>query len=335
MRIRASAIALCTLLLAACSIMPRESEGVAETPPASGAAGSEVPTMSAVALDPEESVRAELDGATLYDISFASSGGGRVSGWMVVPASEGAHAGIVYVHGSETDRDDFLDEATALATGGAVTLTLNAPFARTGDDRTGTLGNYFSPDAEADLNQQMLDDVSGAFDLLGARDDVDPALLGFVGHSWGASLGAVLALREPRSIANVLIAPRPSWTGFLRRSEDDFAGVISTVGEDGWEAYLASMEPYDAVPGVSNADGATIYLQLGTQDDVVIASDVDEWVEAAPPGTRIDRYPAGHALDASAVADRAEWLVDRLGLEPIPQEALAAVGLPDEASIVP
>ena len=254
--------------------------------------------MSPVALDPEESVRAELDGARLYDVSYASAGGGRVSGWMVVPEASGPHPAIVYVHGSETDRDDFLDEAIAMANGGAVALTLNAPFARAGNDRTGTLGNYFTPGAEAALNQQMLDDVSAAFDLLSARPDVDPQRLAFVGHSWGASLGAVLAARDPRSIANVLITPRPSWTGLLRRSEDDFAGVISTVGDDGWEAYLASMEPYDAVPAVSIADGG-IYLQFGTQDDVVIASDVDEWVAAAPEGTRIDRYPAGHALDAT------------------------------------
>ena len=291
--------------------------------------------MSPVALDPEQSVRAELDRATLYDISYASAGGGRVSGWMVVPDTDGPHAGIVYVHGSETDRDDFLDEAIAMAGGGAVTVTLDAPFARAGDDRTGTLGNYFAPGAEADLNQQMLDDVSAAFYLLAARDDVDSERLGFVGHSWGGSLGAVLATRDPRGVANVLITPRPSWTGFLRRSVDDFAGVISTVGQEGWDAYLTSMEPYDAVPAVSEADGATIYLQFGTQDDVVIASDVDEWVQAAPPGTRLDRYPAGHALDAAAVADRASWLVERLGLEPISADALAAVGLPDEASIVP
>ena len=291
--------------------------------------------MSTLAIDPEESIRAELDGAALHDISYASAGGGRVTGWMVVPDSAGPHAAIVYVHGSETDRDDFLDEAMALASGGAVTLTLNAPFARTGADRTGTLGNYFAPGAEADLNQQMLDDVSRALDLLAARPDVDPQRLGFVGHSWGASLGAVLAARDPRTVANVLITPRPSWTGFLRRSEDDFAGVISTVGEDGWDAYLASMEPYDAVPAVSDADGEAIYLQFGTQDDVVIASDIDEWVAAAPAGTRIDRYPAGHALDVAAVADRTQWLVERLGLEPIDADTMATVGLPDEASIVP
>ena len=143
--------------------------------------------MSPVALDPEESVRAELDGATLYDVSYASAGGGRVSGWMVVPEASGPHPAIVYVHGSETDRDDFLDEAIAMANGGAVALTLNAPFARAGNDRTGTLGNYFTPGAEAALNQQMLDDVSAAFDLLSARPDVDPQRLAFVGHSWGAS----------------------------------------------------------------------------------------------------------------------------------------------------
>jgi len=334
MRTRASAPIVVALLVAACAIMPRESGAAPSSPTGSEAGASEVPGMSPVALDPEELVRAELDGATLYDVSYASAGGGRVSGWMVVPEASGPHPAIVYVHGSETDRDDFLDEAIAMANGGAVALTLNAPFARAGNDRTGTLGNYFTPGAEAALNQQMLDDVSAAFDLLSARPDVDPQRLAFVGHSWGASLGAVLAARDPRSIANVLITPRPSWTGLLRRSEDDFAGVISTVGDDGWEAYLASMEPYDAVPAVSIADGG-IYLQFGTQDDVVIASDVDEWVAAAPEGTRIDRYPAGHALDATAVADRAAWLVERLGLEPIGADALEAVGLPDEASIVP
>jgi dienelactone hydrolase len=327
MRTRASATLLPTLILAACAIMPRESGGAPSA--------TEVPNMSPVALDPTESVRAELDDATLYDVSFASAGGGRATGWMVVPASDGPHPAIVYVHGSETDRDDFLDEATAMAGGGAVTLTLDAPFARRGVDRTGTLGNYFTPGAEAALNQQMLDDVSAAFDLLAARPDVDPERLAFVGHSWGASLGAVLAARDARSVANVLITPRPSWTGFLRRSQDDFAGVISTVGEEGWEAYLASMQPYDAVPAVSSADGEALYLQFGTQDDVVVATDVDEWVAAAPAGTRIDRYPAGHALDAAAVADRAAWLVERLGLDPIGADALAAIGLPDEASIVP
>ncbi len=283
----------------------------------------------------EESVRAELEGATLYDVSYASTGGGRVSGWMVVPEGTGPHAGIVYLHGSETDRDDFLDEAIAMASGGAVALTIDAPFAREGDSRTGTLGNYFEPDAEAALTQQTLDDLAGAWQVLAERPEVDPERIGFVGHSWGASLGAVLAGTGGPFAATVAITGRPSWTGFLRRSADEFAGVRSVVGDDGWEAYLAAMEPFDAVPAVGGADPDALYLQFGTADDVVVASDIEEWVAAAPAGTRIDSYPAAHALDADAVADRAVWLAERLAMEPITEEALAEVGLPDEATIVP
>jgi cephalosporin-C deacetylase-like acetyl esterase len=293
--------------------------------------------MSAVpALDVETSLRATLDGATLHDISYASPGGGRVSGWLVVPDGTGPFAGIVYLHGSETDRNDLLDEAMAMATGGAVTLTIDAPFAREGESRTGTLGNYFTPGAEAALTRQTLDDLARAFDLLGERPDVDPERIGFVGHSWGASLGAVLAATDGRAAASVLITGRPSWTGFLSgRYLEQMAGVISTIGEEEWQAYLASMEPFDAVPAVSDARGEALYLQFGSTDDVVIGEDVAEWEAAAPAGTRIDRYPAGHTLDADAVADRAAWLVERLGLEPISGEALGTVGLPDEATIVP
>lgn len=293
--------------------------------------------MSAVP-DPDvtTSVRAELDGATLHDISYASIGGGRVSGWLVVPDGTGPFAAIVYLHGSETDRDDLLDEAMAMAGGGAVTLSIDAPFARRGDDRTGTLGNYFTPGAEAALTQQTLDDLVRAFDVLAARPDVDPQRLAFVGHSWGASLGAVLAATDGRAAASVLITGRPSWTGFLRgRYAPQMAGIISTIGEADWEDYLASMAPFDAVPAVADAAGDRLYLQFGTFDDVVITEDVAEWEAAAPEGTRIDRYPAGHTLDAAAVADRAAWLVDRLGLAPIGAVALEAVGLPDEATIVP
>ncbi len=300
-------------------------------------AASSTPSAAATApaLAVEESVQAEIDGATVLDVSYASTGGGRVSAWMVVPTGAGPFAGIVYLHGSETDRDDFLDEAIAMASGGAVTLSIDAPFAREGVNRSGTLGNYFDPEAEAALTQQTLDDLERAWELLSQRAEVDPARIGLVGHSWGASLAALLAGTDGPFAATLAITGRPSWTGFLRANADDFAGERSVIGDQGWEAYLDAMEPFDAVPAVSGADPATLYLQFGTTDDVVVAADVDVWVAAAPDGTRIDRYPAGHALDADAVADRAAWLAERLGMADVGGEALAEVGLPDEATLVP
>ncbi|MGI8658453.1 MAG: alpha/beta hydrolase family protein [Candidatus Limnocylindria bacterium] len=202
--------------------------------------------------------------------------------------------------------------------------------------RTGTLQDYFDPASEAALTEQTVVDVQRAFDVLSARPDVDPARLGFIGHSWGASLGAVVAARDPRPAASVLITGRPSWTGFLLEAADRFAGSRALVGEDGWQAYLDAMAPYDAVASVGEVDADRLYLQFGTADDVVIASHVEQWLAAIQPGVKVDTYAgAGHALDAAAVADRARWLADALGLGPIADEALEAVGLPDRPTRIP
>ena len=50
--------------------------------------------------------------------------------------------GLVYLHGSETDRDDFLDEAVAMARGGAAAIVVDAPFSRTGTSRKAFLLNF-------------------------------------------------------------------------------------------------------------------------------------------------------------------------------------------------
>ncbi len=281
-----------------------------------------------------ETVHAELEGATLVDASYPSAAGGDVSAWLVVPDGSGPFPAVIWLHGSETDRDDFVDEALALASGGAISLLIDAPFAREGESRTGTLGNYFVADAEAALTQQTLDDLGRGVDLLAERPDVDAGRIGFVGHSWGAPLGAHLATTDPRVRASVLIAGRPSWTAYLR-DDPGIAGIRASIGEERWEAYLASMAPFDAVEAIGSVDPEAVYLQFGTQDDVVTGPDVDAWLAAAPAGLRVDRYPAGHALDATATADRAAWLSERLGFGPVTADALADVGLPDEATRIP
>ena len=244
----------------------------------------------------------------MQDVSWTSPGGGRVSAWLVVPPGAGPFAGLVYLHGSETDRNDFLDEAVAIAHGGAVSLVLDAPFARTGDSRHAYLQNYGLPERERGMTAQAIVDARRAYDLLIARPDVDSARLGFVGHSWGASLGAVLASVDPRPAALVLMSGRPSWTGFLRESNDGFAvSARDLYGPEKWERYL----------------------QYGTADDVIPTTISQELLDAAPDA-KVDLYDAGHDLDESATADRMAWVVDRLALAAIGADVIAGVGLPDE-----
>ena len=50
----------------------------------------------------------------------------------------------------------------------------------------------------------------------------------------------------------------------------------------------------------------------------------------AAAGARADMYEAGHALDDEATVDRVAWLVERLGMQPVPADVLATVDRPDE-----
>jgi cephalosporin-C deacetylase-like acetyl esterase len=278
----------------------------------------------------EGGVETRDNGVTVTDVNWASATGERVTAWLVVPPGEGPFAGLVYLHGSETDRDDFLDEAEAMATGGAVSLVLDAPFSRVGTDRRAFLQSYGLPERERDMTAQAIIDVRRAYDILVERDDVDPARLGYVGHSWGASTGSTLAAVDERPAALILIAPRPSWTGFLATSDDGWvAGARALVGAEKFDVYLEVMAPFDAMAIADQLDGERIYLQYGTIDEVVPPDVAQELIEAVPDAT-LSTYEAEHALDDAATADRAAWLVERLGLGPISPETLATVGLPDE-----
>jgi len=278
----------------------------------------------------EEAEPEDREGIAVHDVSWASPLGGRVTAWLVVPAGEGPFAGLVYLHGSETWRDDFLDEALAMARGGAVSLVLDAPFARLGENRRTGLQSYANPERERTMTAQAVVDVRRAYDVLLARGDVDPERLGFVGHSWGASLGVVLAAVDPRPASLVLICGRPSWTGFLRTTDaTSIQSERKRIGEAGWDRYLELMAPLDALAQIGSVDAQRLYLQYGTEDDVV-PTEVSAELIVAADGARADLYPAGHALDDDATADRVAWLVERLALQPIGSDVLATVGLPDE-----
>jgi dienelactone hydrolase len=335
----AGALLVCLLALGACAGSPpagAPGSAGASLPPVPSFPAEPVDAATLTAYDPglplderEEAEPRQEDGATVHDVSWASPFGGRVSAWLVVPEGDGPFAGLVYLHGSETWRDDFLDEAIAMAHGGAVSLVVDAPFARMGDDRHYALADFADPEDERAMTAQAIVDVRRAFDVLSARDDVDPERLGFVGHSWGASLGVVLAAVDPRPTSLVLIAGRPSWTGFLADADEEWvARERERLSAEEWDRYLRLMAALDAMAEIGNVDSTRLYLQYGTADDVVPVDVSAELIDAAD-GARADLYDAGHALDDAATADRAAWLVERLGLATIPPAALAEVGLPD------
>src|SRR5262245_57348256 len=81
-------------------------------------------------LDAKETLLYERDGAKVYDVTYASPKGGRVTAYLVTPAGKGPFAGIVFGHWGPGNRTEFLPEAKLYAEAGAVSLLVDYPWVR-------------------------------------------------------------------------------------------------------------------------------------------------------------------------------------------------------------
>jgi dipeptidyl aminopeptidase/acylaminoacyl peptidase len=158
-------------------------------------------------LDIQESTVVHRGGISIHDISYASPLGGRAPAYLIVPSGAGPFAAVIWGHWYQDgspylNRQEFLDEAVALAASGVVSLLVDGPVARPGyvaeRDPLGELQIKYRVQAILDMRR-------GA-DLLLARGDVDPRRLAYVGHSYNATTGAFLAGIDPRFKAFVLMA---------------------------------------------------------------------------------------------------------------------------------
>src|SRR5499426_3415328 len=149
-------------------------------------------------LDVKEHSVEERDGAKVYDISYASPKGGRVTAYLVTPATKGRHAGIIFAHPGAANRKAFLPEALMLARAGAVSLLIDDPSARPAEWRS-RMFVLTEPENDRATYIQAIIDLRRGVDLLLARPDVDAKRLGYVGFSFGATLGGILAGVERRT----------------------------------------------------------------------------------------------------------------------------------------
>jgi len=247
--------------------------------------------------------------ARVHEVSFPGERGDAVPAWLVAPDAGGPHAGLLFRHWGFGTRDSFRAEAEALARSGVVSLLVDAPGygARKGPRplfRAAGPARAYAEQAVADLRR-------GLARLL--AEGVDPARLGFVGHSLGASVGGLFAGAEPRLRAAVLMGG----TGRISRLWLPRAGA----------AERQALEPLDAVAWIGRSRAACLF-QYAERDEFIARADAEAYAAAAPEPKRVLWYATDHAFDAAARRDRAHFLCEQLGLGPLDEPALAAVRLP-------
>jgi dienelactone hydrolase len=266
------------------------------------------------ALDLKEHERQDRAGVSIYDISYASPRGGRVSAFLLVPARDTLHPGLLFMHPSGADRYAFLEEANVFCQGGAVALLIDAPHARPPQQ---PFLSFTARDRD-DLIQAVVDLRRGV-DLLIARPDVDARRIGYVGFSYGATVGAMLAGIEKRIKAYIIWGGGARLTNFLR-------GRGKAIPKAKLETYLEMMTALDSIYHVSHAAPSALFFQNGRLDKNVPEHEAEDLHQAASEPKRIAWYDAGHALNVQACRDRYDWLGEHLNLAPLSPALMKELG---------
>jgi len=231
-----------------------------------------------------------------------------VAAWLVRPndgaAPRDAFAGVVLWHWFSQqplgDRDQFLDEARELAGRGVVSLLPQGRFP------------WFEDPIGADRDVAAIEAEVARFaaglDLLAERADVDQARLAVVGHDFGAMLASIVAGREQRVRAAVLIAPTPRWGDwFLPFWEIDQERT----------PYLRALEPLDPQAQMASIAPRPVLLQLAERDYFVPLMAGFELRRASGESHALDvrQYNADHEMRSDdARRDRVAFLAEVLEL---------------------
>ncbi len=252
------------------------------------------------------------DGVSVFDVSYASPRGGRVRAYLVAPEAKGPHAGVVWQHGGNQDRNWFLPDAIRLAGMGVVSLLLDAP-----DQRPESMQRKDSPKNDMERARegmiQVAVDARRSFDVLAARPDVDPKRIGYCGLSFGAMLGADIAGVDKRFRTFVLIAGVVGFTNHYSTSPHPYIKRMrESMPKADFQRLLEAIGPLDAKHYLPHAS-VPILFQAARFDIGVPESDSKEFFAAAPQPKELKWYDTGHMInDPQAMSDRIAWLADHL-----------------------
>ncbi|HVP48375.1 MAG TPA: hypothetical protein VMT32_17395 [Bryobacteraceae bacterium] len=277
-------------------------------------------------LDLKDAGEEDRGGVTVHDISYASARG-RVPAYLVIPAGQGPFAAVLFGHwmmpGSPMrNRKEFLDEAVLMARSGAASLLIDSPQVRPGfvEDQ-----DPVSPQSAYASQQQVIDFRRG-LDLLLARPDIDPKRIAYVGHSFDAHVGGILAGVEKRIQSFVLLAGSFASEEYVMDPlNQEMVKMRKQIGEEKIRDYLARYAWDDPAHYIGHSSPASVFLQFGWRDEPISEKLARHYYHMFGSPKKIAFYEAGHSLNNAARIERVQWLVERLALKPVDEAALSQI----------
>lgn len=249
------------------------------------------------------------EGYTLHYLSYPSLKGGDIPAYLLIPDGTGPYAGILLMHGSSGSRESLLPFAKDLVHTGAVVMTISGPAART-PNRDWI--HFTSQDREEQI--QLIVDLRRSVDVFIQYANVDPERIAYIGYSYGAAMGGLLAGVEHRIKAyGLMVGDGGLVTHFTEDGEP--AGGLETLPAGMREAWLPTMEPIDSIHYVGHAAPSALFFQNARFDSLVTEADALAYQAAGSEPKRIEWYDSGHGLPAQAYIDMVGWLAEMIGID--------------------
>ena len=263
-------------------------------------------------LDTHDKSLKEFQCGVIHDITYASPSGGLVSAYEVVPKSKGPYAAVIFGHWGNGTRGEFIPEAKAFACAGVVSLLPDYRWERPRPWYS-AIDDFAHPNSDRKTRINTVIEMRRAIDLLLSRGDVDPNRIGYVGHSFGAQWGAILAAIEPRIKAVVLMAGAAEEADLLLRSDNlQIVDLRASLPKGQLETYLKTLQDINAINYVRYAQ-SPLLLQFANFEQYFDRASMDRYAAAATIPKTVLFYDSAHDLnDPQASKDRSDWLAKRL-----------------------
>ncbi len=248
---------------------------------------------------------------TVYEITYASPMGGRVPATLIVPDGRGPFAGMVLLHGTSSNRQDFYWMGRNYAHIGTIVILIDAPFNRPEHGGPGRESITWGA-GYVEEHTQLIVDLRRAIDLLIVRPDVDPDRIAYVGVSYGAVAGALLAGVEDRVPAYGLMVGDGGLVEHFLGPDDVTSYPWSSASvPDRW---VEAMWPVESIHYVGHAAPAALLFQNGANDRMVPPPEAALYQQAGSDPKTIVWYDSGHwPLPPQAHSDQAKWFQQYIG----------------------
>ena len=240
------------------------------------------------------------DGVTVHDAGF-QSGGQWIDAYVAEDGKKGKHPAVVLVAGGGGDRTQLVGDAVALAKRGIVAITITPP--STSHPPAAPRSNRERVEQAKQVTVADVVAVRRAADAVSALPNVDPQRLGYLGWSNGAKTGTYVAAKDGRFKALVL----------LSGGADTLAQFVEAAPKSLRPLVRSQLGLIDPLRYIAAVPAGRLLLEDGRSDEVVPQAALLNMIRAAPKGTPVHWYAAGHALDEQAYRAAFAWLALKLG----------------------